>query len=283
MSGCAGGNRISRRKIKPTVNSYISKVLSNFPKFKSSKISGSFNTITKNEFGDIDLLIHIANTNKADVKSALSNYLKTYSDDIIVPFKNPKYLGEKCLKTGEIVSVLYPIEGMENEFVQIDNIICISSYEMEFKKHFLDLPAEKQGLYLGLAKIIMLEEDPLHVLKKLNITPRKLKNNQEYEFNLSSGSLTLRIVTLSNIYHEIDRQDIYQTIEWNKVKKLFQNYKINLPFNELLDDIVSKLKNPRSINRIKGIFKSMITIKSGEVGTEKAKVKQKAIDRINKC
>ena len=49
----------------------------------------------------------------------------------------------------------------------------------------------------------------------------------------------------------------------------------------LLKDLSSKLKNERSKNRIKGIFKSMVSIKSGEVGTPKGDNKQIALDAVD--
>jgi cytidyltransferase-like protein len=108
----------------------------------------------------------------------------------------------------------------------------------------------------------------------------ELEANQEYEFNLSSAGLTLRIVTLDN-FKEVDRTEVWKTSNWSNIKKLFTNYKIDGKFEDLLNDISSKVKNPRSKNRIKGVFNSMVSIKSGEVGTPKGDNKQKSLDKVN--
>ena len=74
---------------------------------------------------------------------------------------------------------------------------------------------------------------------------------------------------------------MWKSSNWNTVKRLFDNYNINSDFKTLLKDLSSKLKNERSKNRIKGIFKSMVSIKSGEVGTLKGDNKQIALDAVD--
>ena len=281
MSGSAGGNRISRAAVEKTVQDYINKVLSKFPGFKDAKVTGSYNAGTKQDFGDIDLIVHLDSNDKKLVKQDLAKYFASFPDSVIVPFKSDKYKGKKSLSSGELVTILYPIVGMQDEFVQIDNIVSTSEEESTFKNTFLDYPAEIQGLLLGLAKVICLEEDPKSIFKRLGITNvPELEPNQEYEFNLSGVSLTLRIVTLDN-FKEIDRTDVWKSSDWNTVKKLFANYNIDGDFKTLLQDLKSKLKNERSKNRIKGIFKSMVSIKSGEVNTPKGDNKQAALDAVS--
>ena len=281
MSGSAGGNRITREAVSRTVDAYIKQVLSKFPGFRGAKISGSYNTSNKEDFGDIDLIVNLEGTDKKNIKLELAKYVSSLPDDVIVPFKSEKYKGKKHLNTGEIITVLYPIIGMPDNFVQIDNIVSISDEEAEFKKEFLDYPAEIQGLLLGLAKVICLEEDPKSIFSRMGITNiPTLEPNQEYEFNLSSSGLTLRIVTLDN-FKETDRTEVWKTSNWNNIKKLFSNYNIDGSFEELLNDINSKLSNPRSRNRVRGIFNSMVSIKSGEVGTPKGDNKQRSLDKVN--
>jgi cytidyltransferase-like protein len=281
MSGSAGGNRITRESVAKTVDSYINRILKKFPAFKSAKVSGSYNTSAKEDFGDIDLIVNLEATDKKNIKLELAKFLSNLPDDVIVPFKSEKYKGKKYLNTGEIITILHPIEGQPGEYVQIDNIVSISDDEAEFKKEFLDYPAEIQGLLLGLAKVICLEEDPKSIFTRMGIKNiPELESNQEYEFNLSSAGLTLRIVTLDN-FKEVDRTEVWKTSNWSNIKQLFTNYKIDGSFEDLLNDISSKVKNPRSKNRIKGIFNSMVSIKSGEVGTPKGDNKQKSLDKVN--
>lgn len=280
MSGSAGGNRIPRSAVEKTVQEYIDKVLSKIPYFKSAKISGSYNTSAKQDFGDIDLITSFEGEDKKEFKKQLSKHLESLPDDVIVPFKSDKYKGKKTLNTGEIVTVLYPITGMPGEFVQIDNIISLSEEESEFKKTFLDYPAEIQGLILGLVKVVTLEEDPNKVIQKMGIKNiPALEPGQEYEFNLSSAGLTLRIVTLDKDYKQLDRTEVWKSSNWADVKKLLSNYNLDKSFEDLLKDLKS-LKNERSKNRIRGIFKSMVSIKSGEVGTAKGDKKQYALDQV---
>ena len=280
MSGSAGGNRIPRSAVEKTVQEYIDKVLSKVPGFKSAKVSGSYNTSAKQDFGDIDLITSFEGEDKKEFKKQLAKYLESLPDDIIVPFKSEKYKGKKTMNTGEIVTILYPIAGMPGEFVQVDNIIALSEEEGDFKKTFLDYPAEIQGLILGLVKVVTLEEDPNKVLAKMGIKNiPTLEPNQEYEFNLSSAGLTLRIVTLDQDYKQLDRTEVWKSSNWADVKKLLSDYNIDQSFKDLVTDL-KKLKNPRSKNRIKGIFKSMVSIKSGEVNTPKGANKQMALDTV---
>ena len=281
MSGSAGGNRITRESVAKTVDNYINRILKKFPAFKSAKVSGSYNTSAKEDFGDIDLIVNLKATDKKNIKLELAKFFSELPDDVIVPFKSEKYKGKKYLNTGEIVTILYPIKGQPDQYVQIDNIVSVSNDEAEFKKEFLDYPAEIQGLLLGLAKVICLEEDPKSIFARMGIkNVPELEANQEYEFNLSSAGLTLRIVTLDN-FKEVDRTEVWKTSNWSNIKKLFTNYKIDGSFEDLLNDISSKIENPRSKNRIKGIFNSMVSIKSGEVGTPKGDNKQKSLDKVN--
>jgi nicotinamide mononucleotide adenylyltransferase len=281
MSGSAGGNRISRAAVENTVKDYIEKVLSKFPGFKSAKVTGSYNAGTKQDFGDIDLIVHLEGEDKKLLKQDLAKFFASQPDSTIVPFKSDKYKGKKSLSSGELVTILYPIVGMPGEFVQIDNIVSISEEESTFKNTFLDYSAEIQGLLLGLAKVICLEEDPKEIFARLGIkNVPALGPNQEYEFNLSSVGLTLRIVTLDN-FKETERTDVWKSSNWNDVKKLFQNYNIDTDFKTLLKDLSTNLKNPRSKNRVKGIFKSMVSIKSGEVNTPKGDNKQLALNSVD--
>jgi predicted nucleotidyltransferase len=281
MSGSAGGNRISRAAVENTVKDYIEKVLSKFPGFKSAKITGSYNAGTKQDFGDIDLIVQLDGEDKKLLKQDLAKFFATQPDSVIVPFKSDKYKGKKSLSSGELVTILYPIVGIPNEFVQIDNIVSISEEESTFKNTFLDYSAEVQGLLLGLAKVICLEEDPKEIFARLGIkNVPALEPNQEYEFNLSGVGLTLRIVTLDN-FKETERTDVWKSSNWNDVRKLFTNYNIDADFKTLLKDLSTNLKNPRSKNRVKGIFKSMVSIKSGEVGTPKGDNKQLALNSVD--
>ena len=284
MSGSIGASRIPRTAVENTLKTYVDKVLNKFPGFKTAKISGSYNTSVKPDHGDLDLVIHIEGdeTDKKILKQKFASYLNSQSDDIIPPFIAGRHIGKKSAGTGDIVITQFPIEGYPDLTVQIDNMIVMSEQESEYRKSFLDLPAEKQGLLVGLAKAILLEEDPNEIFSRLGITNiPKLEDNQEFEFNLSNKGLTLRLVTLGENFKELGRNDIWDSFDWNDVLNLFKNFKLDGNWEELLDDIKSKLKNPRSRNRVKGVFKSLVVINAGEAGTPKGDNKLAAIDKVN--
>jgi hypothetical protein len=282
MSGSAGGNRIPRTALQNTVNSYIEKVLKNFPGFKSAKISGSYNTTDKQDFGDIDLIVNIeSGKDKKIDKQDLVKHLESLPTDVIVPFKSEKNKGKRTLNHGEIVTVLYPIDGVPGEYVQIDNIVSSTEDESDFKKSVLDYPAEKQGLILGLVKAVLLETDPNKVFAKMGITNLDpLEPNQEYEFHVSTAGLSLRKVTLDNNFKTLESTEMWSSSKFDDVKKLLSDYRIDGTFEELIQD-VKKLKNPRSKNRVKGWFLKNIRVQAGEMGTPKAEKKQQAIDTVN--
>lgn len=280
MSGVAGGNRIERGDVQATFNKYVEEVLSKIPGFKKASLSGSVKAGSKPDFGDLDIIVWFEGDDKREVKQRLIDAALALPQNIIVPFKSEKYTGRRYYNSGELISVLYPIVGKEDEYIQVDNIISLSEEEHAFKGSFLDLPAEKQGLLIGLAKVILLEEDPQEVFRRMGIlNVPKLKRGEEFEFNLSSVKLSLRKVKLEG-FKEVAREEVWSTTNWGTIKILFNNFNIDGSFEDLLDDIARRLTNIRSKNRIAGIFKSMVSVKSGEVGTAKGKGKEDALEKV---
>lgn len=281
MSGVAGGDRIEKKYVDDTFAEYEKLILSKIDGYKGSVLSGSLKSRNKDDYGDIDLVTFFEKDTKKEVKSNIIDKILSMSDDVIVPFKSKKHLGKRYYNSGEIITVLFPISNTEKK-VQIDNIIALSEEEQEYKSMFLDLTAEVQGLLLGLAKCIVLEEGMVDVFERLDIDIKDtLVQNQEYEFNLSSSKLSLRLVTLEG-FKEINRKVLWTTNNWADVVKLFQNFDVNSDFEKLLIDIKNKIKKERSFKRIVGVFNSMINISSGEENTEKGQIKKYAIDKVNK-
>jgi len=279
MSGSAGGNRIQRENIESTVKKYEKEVLSKCDIYRSNVITGSYNATDRNDFGDIDLVVHFESDTKPNAKQAFIETIENIPDTIIVPFKSVKYNGRKYLNTGEIITVLYPISGTD-EYVQIDNIVSLSMLEKEFKHTFLCFPAPVQGLMLGLVKVACVEHLPKLWFSEFNIPYYILKENEEYEFNLSSYALTLRKVTYGKNYKMLKRFDVWQTQDWSNVEKLLGEYNLDTTFDHLLDQINFKLKNDRSRNRVRGTFKAMVSVKSGEVGTPKGDEKRRTLEKV---
>ena len=150
---------------------------------------------------------------------------------------------------------------MPGEFVQIDNIVAISQQEEQFKQTFLDVPAATQGLILGLVKAATVEEDPQQIFKRLGITNVPTpQENQEYDFNLSGDKLSLRLVTLGDNFKELGREVVWTSQNWSDVEKLLSNYDLNVPFEDLLKQVKSNLSTERGKNRVKGIFRSMVSV-----------------------
>jgi hypothetical protein len=280
MSGVAGGNRILKQDVQSTFNAYVDQVLKHVPGFKKASLSGSVKAGSKADFGDLDIITWFEGDDKKEVKQRLIDAVNKLPQNVIVPFKSEKYTGRRYYNSGELISVLFPIAGKKDEFIQVDNIIALTEEESVFKGSFLDLPAEKQGLLIGLAKVILLEQDPQDVMRRMGISNvPALSKGEEYEFNLSSVKLSLRKVKLEN-FKEVAREEIWSTTNWGTIKILFQGFNIDGSFEDLLDDIARKLNNPRSKNRIAGIFRSMVSVKSGEVGTAKGKGKEDALEKV---
>ena len=280
MSGVAGGNRILKQDVQATFNKYVKEVLQNIPGFKRASLSGSVKAGSKADFGDLDIITWFEGEDKKEVKQRLIDAISKLPDTVIVPFKSEKYTGRRYYNSGELISVLFPIEGKTDEYIQVDNIIALTEEEHAFKGAFLDLPAEKQGLLIGLAKVILLEENPEDVFRRMGISGLpKLAKDEEYEFNLSSVKLSLRKVKLDN-FREVSREEVWSTTSWGTIKILFKGFNIDGSFEDLLDDIARRLTNPRSKNRVAGIFKSMVSVKSGEVGTPKGKGKEDALEKV---
>jgi len=280
MSGVAGGNRILKQDVQATFNKYVDEVLKNIPGFKKASLSGSVKAGSKADFGDLDIVTWFEGEDKKEVKQRIIDAITKLPNNIIVPFKSEKYTGRRYYNSGELISVLFPIEGKSDEFIQVDNIIALTEEESAFKGSFLDLPAEKQGLLIGLAKVILLEENPEDVFRRMGISGLpKLGKGEEYEFNLSSVKLSLRKVKLEN-FKEVAREEVWSTTAWGTIKILFKGFNIDGSFEDLLDDISKRLTNPRSKNRVAGIFKSMVSVKSGEVGTAKGKGKEDALEKV---
>lgn len=286
MSGVTGAARInSRADFDQFIKSYTT-LISQFPGFIKLSTSGSYNSdLTKNTFGDIDLIVQIdSDKDKTAVKKDLQAFLLNQPSNIIVPFTSEKYTGKRAHNSGELISVRF-YDASVGYSVQVDNIVALSANELSFKKQFLDLPAEKQGLMLGLVKVATIENDPIKLFRKLNIFELPFTNsNEEYEFNLSSVELQLRKVTYEpGTFTQIGREVIWKSCNFNDVYTLLYQYDLDTDFDNLLAQCVKTLKNPRSGKRIQGVFSSMITVKSGEVGTAKGARKEEALDKIKQA
>jgi len=281
-SGVTGAERIrNRADFAQFVKSYT-QVISKFPGFVSLRPSGSYNSdMNKKDFGDIDLIVHIESDKpKPVVKKELQRFFDAMPQTVIVPFTSPKHIGKRTYNAGELVSVRYH-DSKLGYSVQIDNIVALTALESDFKERFLNFRAEEQGILMGLVKIAAIETDPAILFKKLGIrNPGPLGPRQEYEFNLSGTDLQLRKVTYEpNSYKEIKREILWRTTDFNAVAKLLYQYDITANFDSLIAQAKAKAKNPRSKFRLPGVFNSMITVKSGEVGTQKGQGK---IDAQNK-
>lgn len=283
MSGVAGADRIKNRQdFKQFLTEYRN-VIKEFPGFVNMVPSGSYNSSPdKTNFGDIDLIVQVNSTeSKVAVKKELVSFFNCMPNSIIVPFSSLKHLGKKTYNAGELVTIRYHSSTLGYS-VQIDNIMSMNCNETAFKQQFLDFSAEKQGLLLGLVKIVGIENNINSLFNKFKISiSDTLQLNQEYEFNLSSVELQLRKVTYElGTFKQISKEVVWATNDWNYVKELLDRYNLQLSFDELLTQCKSQIKNSRSNARMTGIFESMITVKSGEVGTVKGAGKLQALSKI---
>lgn len=289
MSGVAGADRVkSREDFKQFLNSYR-KLISKFPGFVDMKPSGSYNSdLNKTTFGDIDLIVYIkTDKDKKTLKAELAKWFESQPADVIMPFGSAKYANRRTYNSGEIVSVRYQDPKLKYS-AQVDNIIALDDLEADFKLQFLDMPASMQGLVLGLVKVATIETEPEKLFRRLGISVEPLGDSQEWEFNLSSVELQLRKISYDpellaqGQYRDIGREVVWKTNNYNAVKKLLWQWDLSKGFDDLLAQTQKKLRNPRSKNRVRGVFQSMVHVTSGEVGTEKGQKKQIDIDKIQK-
>lgn len=288
MSGSTGAGRIkSRTDYLKFVGEY-KLLLSKYSDFISLEPTGSINSdSSKESFGDIDLIVHLKGNDKKLAKKSLEHWFLSLSEYNLRPFTSSKYNGRRTLNTGEIITIRYFSEEMSYS-VQIDNIIALTRAEAKFKKNFLDMPAEKQGLVLGLVKVASIENNIPNMFNKLKIakvdTIINLKQNEEYCFNLSSKELQLRIVTyIPGTYKEHSREVVWRSMDIDAISKLLHNYDLLGTFEDLLEEAKIKISSARSKKRIPGVFKSMITVKSGEEGTKKGDNKISALEKVEKA
>lgn len=279
MSGSIGGKRIKRAEVQPTLDKYIEKVLTGFPGFISAQITGSYNAGTRVDHGDIDIAVHIKGNDVKVVKKNFKNYLDSLSDDLTPKFIFGRNEGKKSQLYGAIVTCGFPIDGREDDYVQIDNIIVTNENEQRFQKEFLDLDAAKQGLIMGLIRVILHHKDPNKILEYIGLVDLpKLSGNQEYEFVLSSAGLSFRRVTLGNDMKEVSRDELWRSANWDIVEYILSDFNLKESYETLLKKVAKMVKNDeRSRRRIVGIMKSMIKVGPGEVGTPKGIGKENAI------
>lgn len=284
MSGSIGGKRIKRAEVQPTLDNYINKVLKGFPGFVSAQITGSYNAGTKADHGDIDIAVHIKGTDVKTVKKEFKNYLDGLDDETTPRFVFGKNEGKKSQLYGAIVTCGFPINGRPEDYVQIDNIIVTNENEQRFQKEFLDLDAAKQGLIMGLMRVILHHKNPDKILEYIGMTDLpKLPSNQEYEFVLSSAGLSFRRVTLNNEMREASRDELWRSANWDIVKYILSDFNLKDSYEDLLVQVEKMVRNnDRSRQRIVGIMKSMIRVGPGEVGTPKGDGKLAAIELAEK-
>lgn len=94
-SGVAGASRVpSRVAFKQFLTDY-QKLISQFPGFVSMEPTGGYHSDpNKQDFGDIDLVIHIeSDKDKAEIKKELVKFLQAQPETVVVPFSSEKHAG----------------------------------------------------------------------------------------------------------------------------------------------------------------------------------------------
>lgn len=285
MSGSVGGSRIPRSAVQGTLDNYRQSVLFKFQGFKTAKISGSYNTGLKKDHGDIDLVVYVDGGDRdlKTVKKEFKQYLESLPDTVTLPFPSGRNQGKKAQLYGNIVTCLVPMDGFSGLGVQVDNIIVLSEQDQKYQKSFLDLPAEKQALIQGLARVLVAQESVEKIASRLGISGKlkPLEKNQEYEFALGPSELTLRKVTYGKDFKEENREVVWASRDWDTVLKLLKGFDLTQDFDHLLGQVAEKIKDSRSRSRILGIMKSMINVGEKEKGTPKGDGKERAIQKAS--
>lgn len=301
MSGSIFGNRIKTIEVKPTVDSYINKVLKKFKTDKYEFIkcvpTGSYNRYMKENkvkqggHGDIDLIVYISINKEyknkisiADIKKEFKLFLDSLSDDITVPFRDGNNKGKKSQLFGSIVTCGFPINKENNyykdEYVQIDNMIVLSENDYNFQSNFFNMSVQMQSTLQGIFRCILWE----------NYYKYKENNLEQVEYNFSYNKLTLRGVSyIDNIDWKEDKSKriiLSENNDWNNVMKVLE---CNCPFfiNYIKENNIIGLINAikehydsRSQKRIFGVINSMIRIGENEKNTEKGNEKEQFIEFV---
>ena len=301
MSGSIFGNRIKTIEVKPTVDSYINKVLKKFKTDKYGFIkcvtTGSYNRYIKENkvkqggHGDIDLIVYISinkeyknKINIADIKKEFKLFLDSLSDYITVPFRDGNNKGKKSQLFGSIVTCGFPINKENNyykdEYVQIDNMIVLSENDYNFQSNFFNMSIQMQSTLQGIFRCIFWE----------NYYKYKEYNLDQVEYNLSYNKLTSRCISyIDNIYWKEDKSKrtiIFESNNWNHVMKVLE---YNCPFfiNYIKENNIIGLINAikehydrRSQKRIFGVINSMIRIGENEKNTPKGNEKEQFIEFV---
>ena len=279
MSGAAGGSRIKKEDLKATIRDYRDNVLKPLGLDKSYTITGVRSRPEKEIFGDIDVVVSFPEGDKKELKQTLAGFVEQVNKIPEIPQKKNK----KYFIHGSIVSILYPIYGKENEYVQIDNIVTASKEEGKFTYKMLDLPAQEQGLALGLVKAVFSELDQNQIdqlFKDLGLSNvEKPGEDEEYDFNLNPSELSLKIVKKGTS----NGKTIWTSNKFSDIKTVLSALGIDIE-KDKFDTIVSKIKkfkNRRSIDRLKGMYARNIRVGDAEVGLEKGIKKQQSLDTVN--
>ena len=301
MSGSIFGNRIKTIEVKPTVDSYINKVLKKFKTDKYEFIkcvpTGSYNRYIKENkvkqggHGDIDLIVYISinkeyknKINIADIKKEFKLFLDSLSDYITVPFRDGNNKGKKSQLFGSIVTCGFPINKENNyykdEYVQIDNMIVLSENDYNFQSNFFNMSIQMQSTLQGIFRCIFWE----------NYYKYKENNLEQVEYNFSYNKLTSRGISyIDNIdwkEYKSKRTIIFESNNWNHVMKVLE---YNCPFfiNYIIENNIIGLINAikehydsRSQKRIFGVINSMIRIGENEKNTEKGNEKEQFIEFV---
>lgn len=280
MSGSIKADRIQKSAVEKTVDWFKETILQGFEGYRSAIITGSYNSNkSKKDYGDIDLVIQVDGKDLTEIRKRFQDYIKSLPDNLAIPFKGGKNKGKKVQQYGQVVICQIPIQGFEGLTVQVDCNFALSEKEQEFQKNYLDQPAEKLALIRGLVSVILQEEDPIKLFKKLHITKvPKLESNQAFEFHLSHKGLTLRKVTYED-FQEKDSEDVWKSRDWSDVETLLRGYDINQDFDGLLGEISSKLKKARSKRKMLATVQDMIKIPDSEKGTAKGDRKERALEK----
>ena len=293
MSGVTGDNKIQSRKDFREILKSVKDTINDFPGFISVDPTGSYNSDKKKtQFGDMDLICYINGSlydnDKKKIKKELAKFFTDKPDSIITAFSSEKYAVRRYYNSGEIITVSYKVKNPSIQSAQVDFMIAMDATETRFKKDFLDMPAAKQGMVLGAAKIALIEFNKDKILRDLKIKEPTLDKNQEIEFNISSKQIQLRLITYDadklrkKEYKTIKQEIIWTSTNWSDVEVILYRLDLSLPFSKLVKQVKTTFKLARSLRRLQGVFKSMVSVKSGEVGKEKGRSKQKALDIVSK-
>lgn len=271
MSGSAGGVRIPQKDLQACLNDITTLLIERLPDIQRLEVVGSAATGDKQSYGDLDILCLVSKSDQEFKKDIIVNLNKDLHQ-----FRSEKYNTCKYLKTGRSLTTLLYTDTLK-DCIQVDINVATTQDEFKFTRSFLNLDAGTQSLLCALCKVYIQEQGLVEVS---NIFPGVTAGEDEkLELNIGSQGLSLRTVQLADLH---EYKTVGLTLDWSVVENLFKDILHISTFPQKCLQSLKIVYTDLAKTRVQGMFRKILTVKSGEVGTDKAKSKLNQIREVRR-